>query len=350
MIKKINYIVRKKCIRFKAGYRKLKNAINSFLQVLMSPVIIIVIALMCIPTVISICREDGLWGLKKDFYLGILLNTIVFTYVANQIIREGKKNINEHSIWSLYNFSDNALNDLQNILGVDLFNLNQELDILNIHKSNSINKKRKRDFYLKYDDEVERIGEYINETINNIFSRNFFSIYKKKNFFAIIDKLKEDILQWNATYSGEVDIELVLQVMECYKILELKYFNNYYNTIDTNLLAKHTANLLVELVLTKKKWFEYYSDTESKFKIIAEKRMDDSEKLRKLLNDNIQYFCKDELKNNRYEGAYLYDEDYVDRLIKDKGINSSDRKIVRNYYRFIEHANFKRGEQYIKDL
>lgn len=61
-------------------------------------------------------------------------------------------------------------------------------------------------------------------------------------------------------------------------------------------------------------------------------------------------FCKDELKNNRYEGAYLYDEDYVDRLIKDKGINSSDRKIVRNYYRFIEHANFKRGEQYIKDL
>lgn len=67
MIKKINYIVRKKCIRFKAGYRKLKNAINSFLQVLMSPVIIIVIALMCIPTVISICREDGLWGLKKIF-------------------------------------------------------------------------------------------------------------------------------------------------------------------------------------------------------------------------------------------------------------------------------------------
>lgn len=327
---------------------RIKNFKDSIIFAMKLPINKLIISTCLFAVIVTVSNDINTnssstpWWNGSLFYIDIIINAVIITYVSMQLSRANNKNINEHSLWSLYNISENTINKITILLGLnyeDIMCLNASLDVIN-----KDNIEVDENFKFNYKREIIR-------RFNLGHLNNDIRIQIKE----VIEEFKKDSIEWSAIYSSVVDERYITSLRECNKIFEIKYFDREYAEDDNiNYIKEHLALFIINLILNKKTWFEYYCDTNIKFGKMLKKNGQIRDLIRRNgleLNECIRNSIElNYIRNNeqgttliqrRYNERFLLDEDFIDNLIinHDRYISSKDRKIIRNYYRFIENSN-----------
>lgn len=321
------------------GIRQLKEVLDTTANKVFLLWSIFPIAYIIIRKIFLDEKTSEFIGISLEFYLGIIFNAVIFTFAANQVNRNANKNINEHSIWSLYNLSESALCKFEKIFMYDFLVVNEYIDITD---NNTSNEHRAVD--------KGKAKEYLKKKINE----KRLTIVTKTLILETTNKLLKDIQAWDAAYSSNVEEEYILLLRECKKILELDYFTKKIYGCREDIISEHISELILSLNLNKKAWFKYYNDTADKFiEIIENNYVEDVKKEIKdiIKNDIYRKENSSTVRERRIKCGYLCDEDYINDSNKNRELFCNKEKtIIRNFYRFIENSNCEKCEKYINRL